>query len=94
MKNPGAVKALPAAPDAASEPGTDKPASKPAGKKRGRKPGQKQAAAAPGQPVSAPAARAGSPVDLIYRVFDIAGECGGIEQLKRLVDRLAAIQMH
>jgi hypothetical protein len=33
-----------------------------------------------------------SPVDLIDKVFDLAKECGGIDQLKRLVDRIAEIR--
>ena len=43
--------------------------------------------------VAAPAARAAatssSPVDLIDKAFSLAQECGGFEQLKKLVDRLA-----
>jgi len=31
-------------------------------------------------------------VDLIDKAFALAHECGGIEQLKRLVDRLAGMQ--
>jgi hypothetical protein len=85
MKKPGAAKA----PAAAAAPA---PATKPAGngrRKPGRKPGRKPAAAAPRPAVaSAPA----SPVDLIDRTFALAQECGGFEQLKRLVDRIAVMQ--
>jgi hypothetical protein len=53
-------------------------------KKRGRKPGYKVT------PSAVPTARASaSPVDLIDKTFALAQECGGIGQLKRLVDRLA-----
>jgi len=31
-------------------------------------------------------------VDLIDKALDLARECGGFEQLKRLVDRLAGMQ--
>jgi hypothetical protein len=55
-------------------------------KKRGRKPGSVNAA----KPVAA-VARASSPIDLIDRTFALAQECGGIDQLKRLVDRLAGV---
>jgi hypothetical protein len=77
LKNLGATKKAPAA------------ATKPAGngrRKPGRKPGQKKAAAAPR--ASAPAS---SPVDLIDRTLALAQECGGVGQLKRLVDRLAGL---
>jgi hypothetical protein len=76
MKKPGAQKA-PAA------------AKKPAGngrRKPGRKPGRKPAAATPR--TLGPAA---SPVDLIDRTLALAQECGGVGQLKRLVDRLAGM---
>jgi hypothetical protein len=56
------------------------------GKKRGRKPGSKVAMMAP-----RPVAASSSPVDLIDKTFALAQECGGIEQLKRLVDRLAGV---
>jgi hypothetical protein len=78
MKKPGAQKA-PAA------------AKKPAGngrRKPGRKPGRKPAAAAP-RAVSAPAAA--NPVELIDWTFALAQQCGGIQQLKKLVDRLAGV---
>jgi hypothetical protein len=77
MKKPGAQKA-PAA------------AAKPAGngrRKPGRKPGRKPAVAAP-RVTSSPAS---SPVDLIDRTLALAQECGGVGQLKRLVDRLAGM---
>ena len=35
------------------------------------------------------AAPSASPVDLIDKAFTLAQECGGFEQVKRLVDRLA-----
>jgi hypothetical protein len=60
------------------------PATQP--KKRGRKPGSVTA-----PKLAAAIARASSPVDLIDRTFAIAQECGGIDQLKRLVDRLAGL---
>jgi hypothetical protein len=60
-----------------------------AGRKRGR-PKAKAKAATPAARVTAPAPkRAAGPVDLIDRLFDFADECGGMGQLKRLVDRLA-----
>ncbi len=62
------------------------PAAKPARKKPGRKPGRKPAPAAPR------VAAAASPVDLIDGVFGLARQCGGIGQLKRLVDRIAETQ--
>jgi hypothetical protein len=36
-----------------------------------------------------PAPAGASPIDLIDKTFALAEECGGIEQLKRLVNRLA-----
>jgi hypothetical protein len=36
-----------------------------------------------------PAVRTASPVDVIEKAFALAEKCGGIGQLKRLVDRLA-----
>ncbi len=79
MKKPGAqmAAATPAA-----------PAAKPAGngrRKPGRKPGRKPADAPRAAAASAPA----SPVDLIDRTFALAQQCGGMAELKRLVDRLA-----
>jgi hypothetical protein len=38
---------------------------------------------------SVPAPVVASPIDLIDKTFALAEECGGIEQLKRLVNRLA-----
>jgi hypothetical protein len=55
-------------------------------KKRGRKPGSVYA---PKPIASAP--RANNPVDLIDRTFALARDCGGIDQFKRLVDRLAGM---
>jgi hypothetical protein len=58
-------------------------------KKPGRKPGYKK-------PVAAPVAVAGKPakvtsaVDVVEGVFGLAEQVGGMNQLKRLVDRLAA----
>src|SRR5258707_1219876 len=87
-------KSAKAEPTAAPPPGPA--ASKPARKKPGRKPGRKVAAPVvpAGQPVavSAPRSATASPVDLIDSVFGLAQQCGGIEQLKRLVDRLAQVQ--
>lgn len=64
-------------------------------KRRGRKPGSKNkpravapaAARVTAGPVLAPAAV--SPVDLIDRVFVLAEQCGGMGQLRRLVEKLA-----
>lgn len=61
-------------------------AEKPKGNGR-RKPGRKKAAAAP--KLAAPAAASASPVDLIDKTLDLAAQAGGVEQLKKLVDRLA-----
>lgn len=64
-----------------------------AARKRGRKPGRKRASATVA-PAAAPALarpKAG-PVELIDRVFDMADECGGLDQLKRLVNRLAGVR--
>ena len=66
---------------------TAEPASKPARKKPGRKPAI--APVAP-RPPSAPAIS--NPVDLIDKAFSLAQECGGVDQLKRLVDRIAGMQ--
>jgi hypothetical protein len=38
--------------------------------------------------VEQPPARPASTLDLIDRVFELSKECGGLEQLKHLVDRL------
>jgi hypothetical protein len=62
-------------------------------KKRGR-PQRPASTPAPAETVhavtrSVPAPAGASPVDLIDKTFALAEECGGIEQLKRLVNRLA-----
>ena len=85
LKKPGAAQPM-AAPVAAPAPEAPKVA------KRGRPKGSggKKAAsavAAP-RPVTVPSA---SPVDLIDGVLALAGQCGGFEHLKRLVDRLAEL---
>jgi hypothetical protein len=83
MKKPGAQKTE----GAATKPAA--PASKPAGngrRKPGRKPGKKPAA----KSISAHGLVA-SPVDLIDRTLALAQECGGVNQLKRLVDRIAGM---
>jgi hypothetical protein len=77
MKKPGAQKA-PAAAKKPSGNGRRKP---------GRKPGRKPAAAAP----RASSAAAANPVELIDSTFALAQQCGGIQQLKKLVDRLAGM---
>jgi hypothetical protein len=65
-----------------------------AGKKKGGK--QPPAEAAPAKPepprAVAPSAPAANPVALIDSVFDLARQCGGFEQLKKLVDRLAEMR--
>jgi hypothetical protein len=88
MKKPGATTA-PAGTTAAASP------TKPAGngrKKPGRKPGRKPAVVAPAAAPRPGAAASGSPVDLIDKTFALAQECGGMENLKRLVDRLAGVR--
>jgi hypothetical protein len=61
-----------------------------AAKKPGRKNGSPVHQPAAVKPAAAPRPAAhASPVDLIDSVFDLAQKCGGIEQLKRLVERLA-----
>lgn len=85
MKKPGATTAPAAAP-------TAEPAAKPAGngrRKPGRKPGKKATPSAVAPAAPSPAAT--SPVELIDKTFALAQECGGMEQLKRLVDRLAGV---
>jgi hypothetical protein len=86
--------AVPAAAAPAPEPVAAEPAAKPQlnrngtpRKKPGRKPGYKKAAAAP---VAAPAKKTASAVDVVESVFGLAEQVGGIAQLKKLVDRLAA----
>jgi hypothetical protein len=83
MKKPGAQKTAAAATKpvaTASKPAAD------GGRKPGRKPGKKPAA----KSISAHGLVA-SPVDLIDRTLALAQECGGVDQLKRLVDRIAGM---
>src|SRR5262249_50703174 len=80
MKKPGAQKAPAAGATAPKHAGNGRG-------KPGRKPGRKPAVAAP-RPAPTIAA---SPVDLIDRTLALAQDCGGVEQLKRLVDRLAGM---
>ena len=85
MKKPGATVAPAAAPAPA--------ATKPTGngrRKPGRKPGRKPAAPADA-PRPATVSASTSPVDLIDKTFALAQECGGMAELKRLVDRLAGV---
>ena len=67
------------------------PAAKPApsGQAKGKGGRPRKAATAAATPAPRAAAPSGSPVDLIDKTFSLAQECGGFEQLKRLVDRLA-----
>lgn len=58
--------------------------------KKGR-PAKTPKAAAPEAPAAPAAKQAGGPVELIDRLFDLAGDAGGMEKLKRLVDRLHEI---
>src|SRR4051794_32194411 len=58
-------------------------------KKPGRKPGYKKPATVPVAAAVKPA-KAASPVDVVEGVFGLAEQVGGMNQLKRLVDRLAA----
>jgi hypothetical protein len=81
MKKPGATKA-PAGTAVEAQ------AAKPVGNGR-RKPGRKPAAVAQAAPPRPIAAGSGSAVDLIDKTFAQAQECGGMAELKRLVDRLA-----
>jgi hypothetical protein len=77
-------------PPESAEPATTEPKRK-GTKKRGRPLGRKTTvapAAARVQPAVAP--KQVNPADLLDRVFDLAAECGGIEQLRRIVERLAA----
>lgn len=69
--------------------GTAPPAAKPARKKPGRKPAR---AATPPAALAVPAPAA-SPVDLIDKTLDLAQQCGGLAALKKLVDRLAGMNM-
>src|SRR5262245_85427 len=56
---------------------------------KGRHSAGAQASAAPAKQGRPAAAATASPVDLIDRVFGLAEACAGMEQLKRLADRLA-----
>ena len=85
MKKPGAT----VAPAAAPAPAATKPAN--GRKKPGRKPGSKPAAVAPAAAPRPAVTSSSSPVDLIDKTFALAQECGGFEQLKRLVDRLSGM---
>jgi hypothetical protein len=60
----------------------------PAPKKRGRKPGIKSKPKTVPSSEPAPRPRAATPADLVDRVFLLARQCGGMGELKRLVDRL------
>jgi hypothetical protein len=57
-----------------------------------KKPGPRPTAAITAAPALPSPAAQTDPVDLIDKVFDLAEESGGLEQLKRLVDRLAETQ--
>lgn len=58
-------------------------------KKQARQPAAARASTAPQGYEPIPPATQLGPVDLIDRVFALAEQCGGMAQLKRLVDRLA-----
>jgi hypothetical protein len=60
-------------------------------KKQKRKPGRKPKAktAASSAPVAQRQAASVRPVELLRQVFDLAQDCGGVGELKQLVDRLA-----
>jgi hypothetical protein len=58
-------------------------------KKPGRKPGYKKPATVPVAAAVKPA-KVASAVDVVEGVFSLAEQVGGMNQLKRLVDRLAA----
>jgi hypothetical protein len=88
LQKEGAVRPPPAPPApeapvrrAAPEPEPEPEPVKPAPKKRVREPILREAPARP----------ALSAVELIDRVFALADDCGGMAQLKRLVDRLARV---
>jgi hypothetical protein len=83
-RTPAAAAPAGTAPAPAPEPADDPPAPP-----RDAPPKQNRPRQPP--PVTPPAARP-DPVDLIDRVFELAKECGGFEQLKRLVDRIAEIR--
>jgi hypothetical protein len=87
-----ALKKVQEASPAAQEPPSAPKRGRPQGS--GRKPAPTPAAEAaiPAVPRSVlPPPPASSPVDLIDKAFTLAQECGGIAQLKRLVDRLAGV---
>jgi hypothetical protein len=86
MKQGGTAKAPTAATAAPAQKAAGNGRRKP-GRKPGKKPGTAPTAAAP-----RPVATSGSPVDLIDKTFALAQECGGMEQLKRLVERLAEVR--
>src|SRR5437899_3132260 len=79
VKNLGGAK--PAAATASAKPGVN------GRKKPDRKPGKKPAAPATVRTASASAQA--SPIDLIDRTLELAGQCGGVGALKRLVDKIA-----
>src|SRR4051812_49046804 len=60
-------------------------------KAKAHKPATSTAANKP-QVAQASTAKAANPVELIDRVFDLAGQCGGLAHLKRLVDRISAVE--
>jgi hypothetical protein len=85
MKKPGAQKVSEeGAPAAASATASAQPA------KTRKKPGRKPKAAAPANGASPPVRKAQpSPADLLDNVYLLARQCGGLNELKRLVERLA-----
>jgi hypothetical protein len=58
-------------------------------KKPGRKPGRTPPVAVPAVTAAAPAVKKAGPADLIARLFALADECGGMAELKQMVDLLA-----
>jgi hypothetical protein len=78
-----ALGAEPSALAKAEEPANDQPLAK----KRGRKPAAARVARS--KPAAPPS---GSPVDLIDGALDLARQCGGVAELKRLVDKIADMQ--
>jgi hypothetical protein len=95
MKKPGAEKVEAATPLAATPAATGSVAEKPkpAGKKRGRPKGSVNATKKTAARITPPAAKAPArqmgAVDLIENVCNLAEQVGGMDQFKRLVDRLA-----
>jgi len=76
-----------------AKPAAANPSAEPAAngrKKPGRKPGKKPAA--PASVKAAAASAQASPIDLIDRTLELAGQCGGVGALKRLVDKIAELQ--